>query len=186
MFWQEERMLIQKPYACGVVTIVVRKHVEERLANRCFRGRHIRRAGNFFEYSSANGLFAVKHIFDEFVKEVVKRWEAQELDTRAVTIESASDVGWESTTPLSNFKDDDLELFELNRRATGLRVKLGRTDIRAPKTRDVTIVFAIKNENNYPTAVIFSIYPGVDVGELEDDVTEREGRAFFDWNHPGE
>jgi len=34
--------------------------------------------------------------------------------------------------------------------------------------------------------VIKSIYPGNDIGDLEGNITKREGVVFFDSNHPGE
>ena len=95
-------------------------------------------------------------------------------------------VGWESTSALSDYKEDDLERFTINRRSKGLRVKMCRTDLLAPKTCELTIVYELKIEDDKLVAIIHSIYPGQDIGELRGNVTVREKRVFFDWNHPGQ
>ena len=50
---------------------------------------------------------------------------------------------------------------------------------------EVTLVLEFKSEYDSPVAVIHSLYPGHDVGDLEGDMTVREDRVWFNWNHPG-
>lgn len=65
-------------------------------------------------------------------------------------------------------------------------VKTSCTDILAPQTYDLTIIYQFMFFDKKPKVFIHSMYPGYDIGELIGDITKRENRIFFDWNHPGE
>ena len=165
--------------------IIVRMNTEDRLATKCFRGTSLRRAGNFSRWESAESLFQDEIVLRHLLAEFDELWQKQDFGTHSVAIELSTPVGWESTGSLDNYKLDDLEQFDLNRRSWGLRVKTSCIDLLAPQATELTLVFEFKSEDGKPVIIVHSIYPGSDVGELDGDVTEREQRVFFDWNHPG-
>lgn len=170
----------------GDVAIIVRSQTEERLRTTCFRDTTQPLAGKFFRWSSVEELFHDHEVMEHFLAELSELWSQQEFGTSSVSIVHSMPVGWESTAPRSNYAYEDLEEFQLNRRSSALRVDCSRTDLLAPKTSELTIVFEFKRERDESVAVVHSIYPGVDIGELNGDVSEREWRVFFDWNHPGQ
>ncbi|MES2994799.1 MAG: hypothetical protein V4681_02100 [Patescibacteria group bacterium] len=179
-------MFIYKTLNSGIrVAIVVRRTTEERLWTKCFRGTALPLAGNFLRWCSADQLFSDCEVVEHFLTELDELWSKQEFGTSSVSIVHSMPVGWESTGALQNYANDDLEEFHLNRRSWGLRVKPGRTDLLVPKTNELTLVFELKSEGGEAVAVVHSIYPGKDVGELDSNVTDREKRVFFDWEHPG-
>lgn len=179
-------MYIGKTLKSGVgVAIVVRRTTEERLWTKCFRGIALPLAGNFLRWCTAEDLFRDAGVMEHFLAELDELWSKQEFGTSSVSIVHSMPVGWESTDALENYAEDDLEEFHLNRKSWGLRVKTSRADLLAPKTHEFTLVFEFKSEGGEAVAVIHSIYPGSDVGELDGDVTDREKRVFFDWSHPG-
>lgn len=101
-------------------------------------------------------------------------------------------IGWNSSATVSGFTEAQLEPFNLNKRGTGLRVR-SDAGVLAPLTDLFTFVgsftFVDRPTNGrHPeewTVVLLSMYPGEDVRELDGDVTSRDGRAIFDWEHPG-
>ena len=180
-------MFIQKKLKGGTgVAIVVRRITEERLRTKCFRGTHHSLAGNFSRWNSVKELFLDEFVIKQFLDELSEMSLKQETGTYGVSIIHTMPIGWESTAPIENYEQNDLEKFSLNRKSWGLRLKPSRTNLLAPQTSEITIIFEFKYENTKYVAVVHSIYPGNDIGELNGDVTDRENRVFFDWNHPGE
>jgi hypothetical protein len=181
------KMNLVKNLRSGVeVLIIVRRPTEERLRAKCFRGKHLALAGNFYLWDSAESLFRDRTVIDQLLEELHDLWTKRDLGTHSQSITHELVVGWESTDPLENYAPDDLELFNPNRRSQGLRVKLHRTDLFAPKTQELTLVYELKSEDSNPVVIIHSIYPGIDIGELDGNVTQREERVFLDWTHQGE
>lgn len=173
------------------VSIIAPRRTVDRLATTCFRGRRRAFAGNFREYSRIDHAFEEREIRDGLKRnatDVIFRLlneEAPDKATFSVTIDVLRGIGWESTERLDRLPAEALEWFEPNRKSRALRVKSDRTDILAPVTSLVTIVFELRFEGDGPQIVVFSMYPGTDIGDLCGNVTEREGRAFFPWEHPG-
>ena len=179
-------MFIRKNLWNGVeVAIIVRGDAEDRLARKCFRGTSLKLAGNFSRWHSAQDLFQDPVVLEQFLDDIHGLWVKEDFATHSFTAVHPEMVGWESTAPLENYKAEDLEQFDLNRRSWGLRVKSSCTNLFAPQTNEITLVFEFKIEGSKPVAVVHSIYPGRDMGELYGDMTDREKRVFFDWNHPG-
>lgn len=158
---------------------------EERLKTTCFRGRNQKLAGNFKLWESVEEMFkssAINELKDDFWEQ----WRKCEFGTHSVTIEMPVHIGWESTANKDKYPMDTLEEFCPNRRSTALRIRSNRTEHLAPLTKDITIVYQLEDQRGEPKVTIWSLYPGDDIGELVGDITQREGRVFFDWNHPGE
>lgn len=180
-------MYISKTLKSGVnAAIIVRRATEERLQTKCFRGTSLALAGNFSRWSSADELFRDREVLEHFLAELNVMWEKQDFATHSVSIVHSSPTGWESTDDAKKYVETDLEQFNLNRRSLGQRVHLSHKHLLAPKTSELTIVYEFKSEDGKAVAIVHSIYPGSDVGELNGDVTEREQRIFFDFNHPGQ
>lgn len=167
------------------VRIVISQFTMDRLSKTCFRGREVQCAGNFHRWTGANYLLRDEHILTVLLREIEEVAKNPSEGSESVTIEYSVFVGWESTADKGTYLETDLEEFSPNRHSIALRLKTNRTDLQSPQTRDVTIIFEFHLERDTPTILIKSIYPGVDIGELDGDVTRREGRVSFDWNHPG-
>ena len=169
-----------------VASIIVRPDTRRRLEGTCFRGSFYKCAGNFVYWNSAREVCNDETVMRCLLNEIRMRWQKREFSTGSLTIECGAKVGWESTAPIELYRPDSLVEFELNRRSCGKRVKKHLVGIKAPLTHRLTVVFEFKDEFNSPVMIIHSIYPGVDIGELDGDVTAREKRVFFDFSHPGE
>ena len=168
----------------GRITIVVPPDVKGRLKQSCFRGKAVRLSGNFHRWGSIGEMLQDAYVMEEFLADVA---DAIRLKTpqNSVRIDYDFPVGWEGTAPRHNFSPGDLEPYKPNARSCGLRVKPTRINLFAPRTDFLTIVYSFRLKRGRPLIIIHSAYPGEDVGELDGDVTAREGRVFFDQNHPG-
>lgn len=179
-------MFITKKLENGsYVDIIVRHSTEKRLKEKCFRGVNHALAGNFFLWTSADEVFQDPEVLEHFLAEITEILISGDYETHSVCITCSSTIGWKSTDELCKYASSDLETLILSHKSQGLRVKTTHTHILAPQTYDLTIVFELKDEKGKATVIVYSIYPGKDVGELTGDVTAREKRIFFDWNHPG-
>jgi hypothetical protein len=168
------------------VDIVTRYHTENRLAKTCFRGMDIKKAGNFSQWDSVEKVLEDATVLDELLDDLNEVCRDRNIGTISLNIQHPRIVGWESTDVPEKYNLDDLEHFKLNRKARALRVKTNRTDLKAPQTNLLTLIYELKLEDGNFVVIIHSLYPGIDVGELVGNVTKRENRIFFDWNHPGE
>lgn len=168
--------------------IKVLDRTKERLAGTCFRGPACHKAGNFRHWEHVEDVFADPFVRDRFLEIVLERVEEAGLWRRRAfsdTLTCPRPVGWASTERRDAFGEEELEPFALNKRSTGLRVKAERADILAPLTADLTVVYDVIAEDRGWLVLVHSMYPGPDVGELDGDVSAREGCVFFDWGHPG-
>lgn len=168
------------------VNIVMRESAERRIGENHFRGAGVRRAGNFFNWTCIGELFAEKDFIDAIFEDASQAFKVGHMGTSSFFYNFLCPVGWSSTAPLDNYRDEDLEEFAINKWSLGKRIKHNRTDLMAPKTTLVTVIYELKDEGNKIVIVIHSLYPGVDIGELKGDVSRREKCIFFDWDHPGE
>jgi hypothetical protein len=184
--WQETEMMMLTDFDDTELKIIVRQGARLRLAGTCFRGPESTTAGNFTRWNSIEEMFNDDLVFSQFVRRVEEIARRDEDDgTYSFTIEYDTVVGWASTADRRGYKDEDLVVFRPNRKSAALRVKPDRTELRAPKTRFITFVFEYKIERDGPAAVIHSVYPGEDIGELRGNISEREDIVFFSWEHPG-
>ncbi|MBI5654578.1 hypothetical protein HZC53_02935 [Candidatus Uhrbacteria bacterium] len=174
------------------VYIVMTSEVETRLNGTCFRGRSYAKAGNFLRYGCYKDFMDDMEISVQLLRIC---WTAiqGEAEKKQFVLRKSFDlrdyVGWSTTTDLELFKPDELETFPLNKSVTARRV-ISR-DNEAPLTKTITVAITFRKSDEAWYAYIATIYPGKDVGELKavdgcTDISDRERRAFFDWNHPGE
>ncbi len=174
--------------------IIVRHTTETRLAITCFRGRTRRLAGNFKAFSRSPDVFDHQLILEgvrmntlDEIHDLLREQDRKKFVSEfSCTIDVKRPIGWESTDEIGKYPSDVLEVFHPNRKSTALRVKPSCTSILAPLTSLVTLVCELVLEEDDAWAIIVhTMYPGSDIGELKDDVTQREQRVFFDWDHPG-
>ncbi|PJA47106.1 hypothetical protein CO172_03075 [Candidatus Uhrbacteria bacterium CG_4_9_14_3_um_filter_36_7] len=185
----------------SLLVIIVSQQTEERLGGTCFRGKCVRKAGNFFRWESLHELFDRHDRLIDFLAATAQEravlvddeqgggpgTNRYTVDKFSCTFENGGDVGWESTVPRDGYPNWLLERFTPNRRSVALRIKMEHPEYRAPKTKLITFVCQLVfDAKDGFILIIHSLYPGVDVGELKGDMTGREGRVFFDWNHPGQ
>lgn len=160
-----------------------------RLATTCFRGGRNRLAGNtrwdnfgqmmrdqdlFLAFAAMCRTCALEAVDDKFE-------ESFEVDHPKLF------VGWDSTARRERIPEASLEEFKPSKRSRALRISRN-CSILAPLTKTLTFVCSFQHrilEHEW-NVIIRSIYPGRDVGQLLGDVSLREGRVFFDWDHPGE
>ena len=196
-FLERQNLLIQTEKRIGDYNFVVLypKKTKDRLSRSCFRGKLCRLAGNFFAWNSLDELIRDYELdFGSDIYDSFKNFDTSGMTkVLSATYDFEDMIGWESTDHVSKYGEDCLEEFNPNGRCSALRIKTTMTNIRAPKTSLMTIKYGILIEDGDFIASIQTIYPGVDIGPLNNeygnedvDITEREGRIFFDWNHPGE
>lgn len=167
--------------------LIVPRKTEKRLRGTCYRNQQT--AGCFINWRSSYDLFndpLASDLVEEQISEIVDEMDNAGLmdDNQSFTIEMPCDIGWSST--ISQTELDEavaLERKPLNRRANAMFVIDPR--IPAPLTKLVTFVAQIKFQGDW-VAIIHSIYPGPDIGELKGNITRREKVVFFDWDTPGE
>lgn len=158
---------------------------EDRLNRTHFRGRGLKQAGNFKLWQSLEEMFKGT-LRNMLADDAWERWAEQDFGTSSSVFLMPVNVGWESTLDQKLCRPDELEEFAPNRRSTALRVRTDLEDRLAPLTREITVIYELSEQRGEPKVTIWSLYPGTDIGELNGDITKREGRVFFDWNHPGE
>jgi hypothetical protein len=80
---------------------LVKEETVERLLERCFRGRDVRRAGNFSAWENVVQLFDHSIVRDEFLRDVLKSFEEMKRTQKPVcysaNIDVGEEIGWEST-----------------------------------------------------------------------------------------
>lgn len=187
--WQEFMHIETKVIVNGaIIAIIVRENAKTRLATKCFRGRLIEKAGNFRHWENAEEVFGHDSIRAKFTEQVSAHVLGGNVNPAVLSIDCSDPIGWESTIPITSVELGGMEEFSINTHAKGLRVLPGK--LPSPKTNILTVICEARHEtvNNKSqcTVVIHSMYPGVYIGKLDGDVSTREGRAFFDWEHPGE
>lgn len=166
--------------------IIVKAKTEERLRRTCFRDTFKPLAGKFIYWQTVHQVLTDAEVAELFTQELSEVWGERDFGIIGSTLQLSRNIGWESTDALDNYVKNELEIFKPNRRSTALRVKPSCRNRLAPFTCEITIIYRFALIKNKPKVFIYSTYPGCDIGELKDNVTAREGRAFFDWNHPGE
>lgn len=178
--------LSQKTKSGKTVAIVVRTITKERLSKTCFRGGNLPCAGNFMHFTCADDVFDDKFILSQLLAEVEVMLKEEDFGQHSLEIDYPEPVGWDSTDEKRKYRIKDLEEFAPNNKSTALRIKPSLVNLYAPQTKRLTIVYEFKLEDGKPAVVVHSIYPGKDIGQLRGNVTQRENRIFFHWDHPGQ
>ncbi len=168
-------------------TVYCRDTVELCLRNTCFRPGGEPLAGNFLLWRNFNEVFADGDFVQRFCAELPSITNAiigSRERQRYFSVTHSRQVGWSSTAPLTLFEVDDLEPFGLNRSCTGLRVKQGTHHL-AMLTYAVTFSCDFMRIGGGWSLEIFTVYPGISVGPLRGEISQRTGQAFFSFTHPG-
>lgn len=163
----------------------------QRLKGTCFRGTHRACAGNFSKWGNALDMFdGSEDVMDQLIEDVEQAVRAETWGANSVCMKLGYMVGWTATCARGTISEDVLEPFTLgkNGKASGLRVKLDATHILAPQTDLATVIYELRSGRSSGSfqVIVWSIYPGPDVGEIQGNITERERQVFFDFNHPGQ
>ncbi len=187
IFAKEKKLYIPTTLSDQTICpIIIKAKTEARLAKTCFRATDSPLAGNFIHWRTAGEVFRNREVTDMFTEELSDVWKNKDFGLHGVTLELSQKIGWENTDKSENYSSNELEWFKPNRKSSAMRVKTSCTDILAPQTYDLTIIYQFMFFNEKPKVFIHSMYPGYDIGELSGNITKREKRIFFDWNHPGE
>ncbi len=168
------------------VAIVVRVEARERFAERRFKGVDVAVAGNFSRWATLQDFMDDEFVLDAIDKEIEKTYRKDNFRTNSFEIRFDEPIGWSNTDDLEMYTEEMLERYEPNRRSVGYRVKLDRTDLKAPRTNVVTVTYEFRDEPDYPVAVIHSIYPGENIGVVRGEISKDNAVVFFDYNHPGQ
>lgn len=169
------------------VEIILPREQADRLTRTCFRGRNCRQAGNFFMWPHFSAFIQdseTQGILMSILGELVE--EANVQKRHRIELEYRWDIGWDSVMEIDNLESEDIETGEvrdLNKRATALF--LPDDLILAPRTNIVTMVLEQKHVNHW-RFIIWTMYPGYDVGDLRGDMTELHGFVWLSWSNPGD
>jgi hypothetical protein len=168
------------------VRMIITRDTEEIMSERHTRGRSLRVAGNFDRWSNIAEILDDTTVWNSFAKHVGDIVREKDSGIQSITINYGAPVGWANVAPTSLYSTRNIEEFQPNKRAYGLRVKLDRVNLPAPRTSDLVIVTHFRRDGKNFNAVVYAIFPGKDIGIIKGHVSKREKVVFFDWNHPGE
>lgn len=181
------------------VTFRMQSHTKSRLSRERFRGRDLRKAGNFCRWETVDELFADEEFVRNLAGECRDELEGKDLSrkstTRYVTVPYPNPVGWSCTDDISKYREngDALEPFRINEWVVGTRVKRTCRFLPAPKTSLVTLSIEFEKARDGIRATVLTVYPGPSIGRLrpdqrtdQHDISRREGVVFFDPTHDGE
>ncbi len=192
-----------KEMRCHLV-FSLRDGAQQRLSRERFRGRDLRRAGNFCRFETLNDLFQDEEFIDKLAFECMGVLQGVDLkkSTSAfyIEVEYSGFVGWSCTDDLANYQHrfDTLEPYQVNFTCHGLRVRPECTHVLAPKTKIITVACQFQKWPNGIGAIVRTLYPGPSIGPLRPDskdlwscnnlvdLSKREQIVFFDPQHPGE
>lgn len=174
--------------------VVIPNHCRQTMMDRHFRGRGNRRAGNFSRWESPNVVLRDRRFGELFhaichdIKTELERHPpkySSDYDQR-FCVPYPGIVGWSGTVPRSYVNGAELERFDINKHASGLKVM--DSEPLAPVTRLVSCTTRFRFHEAEPhnrVLMLYSLSPGPNVGELQGNVSEREGIVFFDFLHRG-
>jgi len=171
----------------GRVEIILPLRQAQRLVGTCFRGPRCRQAGNFFKWRDFSA-FIHDPTTQGLLKPELERLVREAYIQSKHRIELGFDeyVGWDSVAHVDDLKSEDIALGKvqrLNRRATALFLPDGL--ILAPQTKFVTMVLSQEHIGHW-RFIIWTMYPGLDVGDLLGDMTELYGFVWLPWSNPGD
>lgn len=170
-----------------VIRVVMPNETRTRLANTCFRGTEIAKSGNLCSWSSFEAMMEDPLVVDGMLGELDGIFAQRNFDGNwSFTLNfPARPIGWSSTILRPVVHAHELDYRPLNKRASAMF--FSDPEYPAPLTHKVTFVCTLRTENvNVGTALIQSIYPGADVGEIRGNMTKRtQGRVWIDFDNPG-
>ncbi len=177
-----------------VMGLVVRHHTLTRLATTCFRGTDVEKSGNFRKWTNFYEMWEDGDVLMEFLRytDLLMASDIDPAGHHRWTGRYFEPVGWASTVPPKELCDKGAQYsFEKRNVKASQTRQLFRNFVinefaAAPLTHLFTFVFEIRSENGQWSAIIHSVYPGADAGELNNKATaEQKERVFFDFGNPG-
>jgi len=157
----------------------------DRLSTTCFRGPALNLAGNFSRWNSAAAMLDDNIVKIALLRGIDPLLQKKLAGTHRIRVDYPRVVGWTSTAQIAEQLDaSKLEERPLNKKSSAKFVI--STGIFAPVSSCLTFVVEIKFRGTAkPLVLVWSVYPGEDVGPLLGDMTAETGRVWFDWDHPG-
>lgn len=152
--------------------LIVDHETKKKLAKTCFRD--VAQPGTFLHWENVQDIFYDQQVQQELIKEVETSIK-EGSGVYSFSIDCHENIGLTSTILIEK-ATGPLVKKPLNGKAEGMFVKMA-----APLTSMLTVIYRLQLKKPRATVEILSIYPGIDVGVLEGDVSEREGVVFLDW-----
>lgn len=177
--------------------IVMDTYHVNRLARTCFRGKDLKKAGNFCRWNSIREFICDDEVQDQLFPELLES--IQEMSTRplerrtyTLSIELENPVGWSATLPSSMLPADALFVpFHPNEYTDAFLLE--DHAFKAPLTHEITIVCEIDYfaNRNFWVVAIKTIYPGesVQLGFAKNKKTKfipASEAVFLDFDRDGE
>jgi hypothetical protein len=152
-------------------------------------------AGKFARWPNIETMLANKMFLAVFLKEADSLFGeitgTEGSFVRRVTLRMPEPIGWDTTAPRGGFGTDELDQYDLNMMTGGLIVKAD-SPRKAPLTDLITLACHVSRSWGQQAIEIYGMNPGFDIGWISasngegGNVTEKTGRVFFAFDHPGE
>lgn len=187
---QEVEMKLKRTLPDGTpVSLVCLEPTRKRLYQHHFRPVRTPAASHFKTWRSVPDVITQdSSVSRDLLEDIGNAYAESGEGVYSVTLTHSESVGWETSAPLITFQPDELETFWLRPNASALRVRQATGKHKAPETRHVTIVYEIMRDRERSGGLfvlLHDLYPGIDLGELKGNITEREKRVFYRFDHPG-
>lgn len=156
-----------------------------RMGGTCFRGKGKPLANNFRLWNNMGELLAdtkVRKVFSDTILEILTKY-LNPNNEYSTMIEYDQPVGWASTISSEQVKKSEVETFYPNRNSEALRMRDKTAP--APYTHLITFVFRVSVGPTLIKVIVYSVYPGRDVGRLEGHISKRESVVFYPFDNPG-
>jgi hypothetical protein len=177
--------VFQRPTGWLIKVVMPAKTVK-RLSTTCFRGKDKSLAGNFKLWNSFDEMLRDCSFCLKLLEHLDALCDNREFEgTYSFGIDYPQRVGWSSTAlAAGQVPSDALVKKRLgNNGASALFYK--DPNALAPATSEITVICELRMEGAVETALVHSLYPGPDVGELEGNMTKTTGRVWYAWDNPG-
>lgn len=158
--------------------VLIPRRELHRLNSTVFRGKEVRKAGNFCAWDAIVEMLQDPRIKSPLLNSL---YFSSSRQVRA-EINLEEPVGWTTTERSEFWQPEELEIRDLNKRAKGYFANVD--DAEAPFTSIVTIVLSLRQVGDETHAILRTTYPGHDVGNLSKRGLIK-GTVFFDWQTPG-
>ncbi len=176
------------------ITYLIGDRERNLLLKRHFSDPGAARAGSFRDWGSIHRAFYALHT--ELEPHVIET--AQEValgstgaegdEPDSVELTFGRPIGWSCTRLLNAFSGERFDIVKLSARRTGWMIPEHRTDLLAPLTNQVTVIYRVCRDRHGPgwCCFLLNLRPGEDLDADDGDMTEQTGVVFYPFGHPGE